>query len=263
MSRRPRPATGPCAAWPGDVEPDFRNVDVAIARTEPPYEGEEAVGEVKALYLDAIGAAQRVVYLENQYFTAPAIAKAIAERLAEPDGPEFVVVSRCVGSGWLENNTMIVLRARRIRELKAADKHGRLRFYYPDQAGLEGENCIALHSKLAIVDDRLLRIGSANLNNRSMGLDTECDLAIEAGGEAERAAVAALRDRLLAEHLGVAAEDVARAVASEGSVIRAIERLRGNPRTLTPIPDEMDPQIDELVPDDETIDPERPINPDR
>ena len=37
-----------------------------------------------------------------------------------------------------------------------------------------------VHSKVMIVDDTLLRVGSANLNNRSMGTDTECDLALEA-----------------------------------------------------------------------------------
>ena len=37
-----------------------------------------------------------------------------------------------------------------------------------------------IHSKVMVIDDKLLRIGSANINNRSMGTDTECDLTIEA-----------------------------------------------------------------------------------
>jgi phosphatidylserine/phosphatidylglycerophosphate/cardiolipin synthase-like enzyme len=32
------------------------------------------------------------------------------------------------------------------------------------------------------VDDDLVRVGSSNLTNRSMGLDAECDLAVEAEG---------------------------------------------------------------------------------
>ncbi|MEJ2309507.1 MAG: hypothetical protein P8Z31_11735 [Gammaproteobacteria bacterium] len=32
-----------------------------------------------------------------------------------------------------------------------------------------------------IVDDRFLRIGVSNRSSRSMGLDTECNLAMEAG----------------------------------------------------------------------------------
>ena len=37
-----------------------------------------------------------------------------------------------------------------------------------------------VHAKVMIVDDRSARVGSANLSNRSMGLDTECDLVLDA-----------------------------------------------------------------------------------
>src|SRR3546814_10570418 len=60
-----------------------------------------------------------------------------------------------------------------------------------------------------IVDDRLLRIGSANLCNRSFGLDTECDAVLvpeDAGG---RAGIADLRNALLAEHCGATVAQVA------------------------------------------------------
>ena len=52
---------------------------------------------------------------------------------------------------------------------------------------------VMVHSKLMIVDDVLLHVGSANLNNRSIGLDTECDLAIEARtqGSARRSSACA------------------------------------------------------------------------
>ena len=41
-------------------------------------------------------------------------------------------------------------------------------------------------------------MGSANLNNRSIGLDTECDLAIEGSTQGERRAIERLRNRLQA-----------------------------------------------------------------
>ena len=44
-----------------------------------------------------------------------------------------------------------------------------------------------MHSKIAVVDDQWLRVGSANFSNRSMGLDTECDVAFEAGATAPTA----------------------------------------------------------------------------
>jgi hypothetical protein len=37
-----------------------------------------------------------------------------------------------------------------------------------------------LHDIDVVIDDRLLRVGSSNLNDRSMGFDSDCDLAIEA-----------------------------------------------------------------------------------
>lgn len=270
--RRWRRATGgePPAArlpvkgglWPGTVDADFEDVDVAIARTEPEYDGAAPVREVAELYLDGIRAAERSIYIENQYFTAPAIGRAIEARLAEPDGPEIVIVTRRTGGGWLERNTMEVLRARLIRRLAPRDAHGHLRVYCPEQAGLDGK-CIDLHSKLMLVDDRLLRVGSSNLNNRSMGVDTECDLAIEARGPAQAKSIASIRDRLLAEHLGAEPREVAQALARHGSLIKAIEALQGNARTLKLLEPGLDPEVDQLVPDGDMIDPERPIDPER
>ena len=77
--------------------------------------------------------------------------------------------------------------------------------------------------QVLIVDDAFLRIGSSNLNNRSMGLDTECDISIEAGRASEACAIARIRERLLAEHLGAAPEKVAGVHAATGSLIRTID----------------------------------------
>jgi len=256
--RRRAPRT---SIWPKQTVPDFERASVAIARTEPAYDGRKAIGEIRQLFLDCIAAARQSIYIENQYFTSSVIAQAILERLSEPDGPEIVVVSRYRGSGWLEQNTMYVLRARLIRRLIKTKGADRLRFYFPHQAGL-GDDCISLHSKLMVVDDRVLRVGSANLNNRSLGVDTECDVLIEAAGEHDRVAIARVRNTLLAEHLGVAADDVGKAIEREGSLIRGIESLRGGSRSLEPITAEIEPELDALVPDSATIDPERPVDPD-
>lgn len=262
--RAPAPGsrTSRASIWPKGSDPDFENVGVGIARTEPAYDGREAVAEIRQLFLDCIAAARQSIFIENQYFTSPAVADAIARRLSEPDGPEVVVVSRDRGSGWLEQNTMYVLRARLIKRLLETKAVDRLRFFYPHQAGL-GEDCIALHTKLMIVDDRSLHVGSANLNNRSMGVDTECDVLVEAAGEDDRVAITRLRNTLLAEHLGVAEKDVAEAVEREQSLIRGIESLRGGSRSLEPISGHIEPELDALVPDSATIDPEKPVDPER
>ena len=258
---RAEPRTDP---WPDAVEPDMRHVEVGIARTDPRYADHPAVQEVRALYLDTIAVAQRSIYIENQYLTSEAVGAALIASLQAAAGPEIVIVSRLRGGGWLEKNTMGVLRARLLRRLRAADVHGRLRVYYPDHRGLGDGHCIDMHSKLIIVDDRLARVGSANLNNRSMGLDTECDLAIEATTPAIALAITAVRNRLLAEHLGVAPADVAQALErAHGSLIAAIESLSGNERSLRELPDQIAPEVEAMVPGPDVIDPEEPIDPEQ
>ncbi|MEZ5584304.1 MAG: phospholipase D-like domain-containing protein [Candidatus Competibacteraceae bacterium] len=125
----------------------------------------------------------------------------MCRRLCEPNGPEIMLILPMQTSGWLEQTTMDVLRARLLEKLRAADRHGRLRIYYPVVPELT-DACVNVHVKLMIVDDRLLRIGSANLSNRSMGLDTECDLAIEAHDDDQRRAIVAFRNHLLSQHSG-------------------------------------------------------------
>ena len=98
---------------------DMRDVDVGIARTMPPRGEAPAVREVEKLYLDMIAAARAHIYIENQYFTSPRIAAALEKRLAEPDGPEIVLVLRLLSHGWLEEHTMHVLRTRLVQQAAA------------------------------------------------------------------------------------------------------------------------------------------------
>jgi len=136
----------------------------------------------------------------------------------------------------------------------------RVRFLYPSTRDADQTAAVMVHSKVMIVDDRFLRIGSANLNNRSMGTDTECDLALEAGSESERAAIRDIRARLIADHCGVAVEEAVDAIAAHGSLIRVAEALTGNGHRLRPI-DDGTPDEGEFAEYLQTLaDPERPID---
>jgi phospholipase D1/2 len=253
-----RPEADP---WPPDIVPDLENVPVGLARTFPAFNGLPEIREVERLYRDAIAAAERRIYIENQYLTSQAIAEALAARLEERDGPEIVIVAPKVASGGLEESTMGILRGRFLNRLRGADRHGRLGIYYPVPPGDPG-GFVNVHSKVLVVDDRLARVGSANLSNRSMGLDTECDLAVEACGDGRAAAaIAAFRNRLLGEHLGRDSGAVAEAAAARNSLIGAIESLRGSGRTLEPLEGGMSEWQDRLIPDSSLIDWERPAIP--
>ncbi|HYG91735.1 MAG TPA: VTT domain-containing protein [Azospirillum sp.] len=249
--------------WPDQLPVLLRDYEVAIARTDPAWNGRPEVREVEALHLEAIAKARRYIYLESQYFAAQCVAEALRARLSEPDGPEVVVINPIRSSGWLENQVMIAARNRLAGALKECDHRRRFRLY----AAVTDQSWITLHSKVMVVDDRVLRIGSANLNNRSMGLDTECDLALEArpGSPREeevKAAIVAVRDDLLSEHLGTTPDVLGREVARTGSLIRAIESLRrpgGMGRTLEVLETPDPGVIAATMTDSRVFDPERPV----
>ncbi len=219
--------------WPAGLEPQLRGVTGCVASTAPPVVSAPAVREIEQLYLDMIAAARDYIYIENQYFTSRTIADALATRLRQPDGPEIVLVTRLLSHGWLEEVTMHVLRTRLVNELREADHHGRFRAYYPHVDGLAEGTCIDLHSKVMVVDDAWLRVGSSNLSNRSMGLDTECDVTFEAREDpALREAIRAFRDTLLAEHAGVPVEELQRELERAGTMAKAVAALPRNGRRL-------------------------------
>ena len=254
------PVTRADDPWPQSLSVDVTLVDVAVSRTMPKTESAAEVREVEALYLDMIAAAQRYIYIENQYFTSERIGSALAARLAEADPPEIVLVTRLLSHGWLEEHTMHVLRTRLIKQLRAADRRSRFEVYYPHVDGLKDGTCIDCHSKLLVIDDEWLRIGSANLSNRSMGLDSECDLTFEARGRTDTsAAVRAFRDALLAEHLGMPVARVQSTLENSGSIHTTIRTLQSEKRTLRvleDIPEWSDAAIDLAS----VADPERPVS---
>lgn len=248
--------------WPAHVTPDLTDVDVAISRTEPVFNGDSGVHEVRQLHLDAIAAARRHLFFENQYFTSGMIADALADRLDEPDGPEVMIISPRTQSGWLEEATMGVLRARVHRRLKVADHYDRYRMYCPHLPGLNGQ-CLNVHSKVFAVDDELFSVGSSNLSSRSMALDTECNLTIEArGNERIRNAIAYMRSRLLAEHLGTRPQAVDAEMRRCGSLHQTVAALGRPERSLHVLDPVITPEFDALIPEQAIFDPEKPIDPD-
>lgn len=240
--------------WPEGLAPQFREVDIAVARTRGAGKDEPPVREVEALFVDMIARARRFIYAENQYFASRAIAAAVAKRLGEPDPPEIVVVNARKQDGWVEEEVMGGARAELVRALGPIDHKRRFRIYSP--ATTEGSD-IYVHAKLMIADDEMLRVGSANLNNRSMGLDSECDLLIDCRGDARcRDAIASVRADLLAEHLGGSPAEVKAKLAETGSLIATIEALRGSGRTLLPFDPPEPDQLAKAIVRAELLDPE-------
>jgi phosphatidylserine/phosphatidylglycerophosphate/cardiolipin synthase-like enzyme/uncharacterized membrane protein YdjX (TVP38/TMEM64 family) len=246
--------------WPEEVVPDFRDVPVAIARTQPEYETQKEVREVEASLLATIGEAERAIYIENQFLSAMPVARALAQRLRQRPDLEVLMVAPANHKAWLEAHTLRNGRIRFMAALRDRDIAQRVRLLYPRVQDGDATASVMVHSKVTIIDDKYLRIGSANLNNRSMGTDTECDLIFEARTKAHRAAVVEIRNRLLSEHCGHSAAEMAAELARNGSMLVLSDRLAANGRRLCPI-DDGEPDASEFAHYLENVaDPERPIH---
>jgi phosphatidylserine/phosphatidylglycerophosphate/cardiolipin synthase-like enzyme/uncharacterized membrane protein YdjX (TVP38/TMEM64 family) len=245
--------------WPGSVIPDLEDVRVGIARTLPQHEDQAEVREVEALFLDSIDAAERTLYIENQFVTNTRIAEALAHALQAKPRLEAVIVAPQHYHSWIETRTMRNGRIRFWRLLQDAGVTARVRLVYPEVKDELRTTDTMVHSKVFVVDDRLLRIGSANLNNRSMGTDTECDLMFETQSDAQRQAIRNIRNKLLGEHCGVGATTIAQAFASGRTMVEIADAVSERGHALRPIDDGM-PDPDEISATiEEVADPPRPL----
>lgn len=257
--QRLAPVAGTQDLWPRGVRPQLRDVNVGIARTMPAYDGRPTINEVENFYLAAIRSARKTIYLESQYFASASICNALEQRLADADGPEVVVINPLSTMGWLEQHTMGTARDLRLTSIARADLHGRFGIFHPVNGAGEP---IYVHAKVLIIDDCLIRVGSSNVNNRSMGFDTECDLAVEAENPIQRVAIVEMRDDLLAEHLDVDPSELRLAIEAAGSLLGAVRRLqKPTGRSLRPIPRREVSPVEEAVARSHLTDPESPQDP--
>jgi phosphatidylserine/phosphatidylglycerophosphate/cardiolipin synthase-like enzyme len=211
------------SAWPERLVADFEDVEIGIARTRAAYRDETEIREIEALFVEQIARAKRFIYAETQYFASRRVAEAIALRLSQPNPPEIFVINPVSAHGWLEPIAMDGARVRLMHAVLEHDHAKRFHMFVPVAAG---GTPIYVHAKLMIVDDEILRVGSANMNNRSMGLDSECDVFLDTARPINAhigPKITAIRHRLLAEHCGVSIEQIAALLEQHGSIAGAVE----------------------------------------
>jgi phosphatidylserine/phosphatidylglycerophosphate/cardiolipin synthase-like enzyme/uncharacterized membrane protein YdjX (TVP38/TMEM64 family) len=245
--------------WPDSVAPSLHDVSVAISRTEPAAPDGREVREVETLFADMIETAQRSIYIENQFLTCMKVAPLLAAALRRRPRLEVLIVAPKAHNSWIGERAMLAGRIRFIECLCGDGLTGRARVVHPHVSEGGASADIMVHSKVMIVDDRLLRVGSANMTNRSMGTDTECDLTIEAAGPEDRAAIAAVRNRLVAEHCGATPAEAQALMNRTGSLLATVDALGGRDRRLIEIGRGPAGAEEMLSPIEVVADPERPI----
>lgn len=237
---------------------------VALSRTDPKSspcpdpEHVEPCREVVELYVAAIAGAERHIYVETQYFSSHQIAEALIQRLREPAGPalDVILVLNMRAETFKEEVAVGLAQAKVLADLRKAAEgtSHQLGIYYttPLTKDLsEPERATYIHSKLMIVDDRILNVGSANLTNRSTGVDTELNATFEAcsddaaRNEAVRSSIEAIRLDLLSEHLGAPA----RISTAEGRVASLDDHAarRNGRMPLHPSPTEREKKVLDVV----------------
>jgi phosphatidylserine/phosphatidylglycerophosphate/cardiolipin synthase-like enzyme len=159
-------------------------------------------GEFRVLesYLQSLRSAQKLIYIENQFLWAPEIVSVLAEKLRHPPGPEFrLVVVLPARANQGQEDTRGKLQA-----LNDADG-GAGRFTASTVSAVENAQVerVYVHAKTAIVDDRWLTIGSANLNARGLFNDSEANVVTHDPRLARET-----RLRLWAEHLERTVEEI-------------------------------------------------------
>ena len=145
-------------------------------------------------YLAAIRSARELIYVENQFLWSPEIVEALCEKLSSPPSDRFRLLAVLPVHA---NNGSDVTRGQAAELAAADDNRGRFlacSLYARDELG--AATPVYVHAKVAVVDDRWLTLGSANLNEHSLFNDTEVNLACD---DPELARTT--RERLWAEHL--------------------------------------------------------------
>ena len=255
----------PREPWPPSLEPILKDRPVAISLTQPDFAGRPEIRQVERAFIEQINNAERSIFIETQYLAAESIANTLAKRLEEPQGPEVILIMPFGCPGKLQSMAMDTRRDQLLKQLRNADRHQRLGAYWPTLAAGDSnepfKTSVYVHAKVLITDNRLLRIGSANLNNRSMGLDTELDCTVTASRDDHEAiaAIAHLRRRLLAYLLAIETPELEKAEREHSSILAAVESLRTGERTLHPFTHSAPKFAEQLRIRTELADPPAPV----
>ena len=171
----------------------------AIAFDEASAEGEDgplvqvtatmpepwAVQAIRETHTRAFENATRYIYVEDQYFRAPLMNDVIVERMLAESDLVLIVVTMDIATTdggakftWISDETFrslfpnryLLLQLRSVELLTDPDASW-------DEAEFLSQN-IDTHSKLRLVDDRYLSVGSCNFNNRGYLYEGELNVAI-------------------------------------------------------------------------------------
>lgn len=246
--------------WPPSVKPLMSGVTTAIARTIPAMSDTEPAVEVERILFDLITQAKQFIYIENQFVSYLPLADALNEQLRHNPDLQAMIASSYKPKGAAEQESYWAGRIEFKKRLLADINPDRVCMAYSSIVDEHGEREYKLiHAKLLFIDDTYMVVGSANLNKRSMALDTECDVIFRADSAEQREVIAGVRNDLLAEHCGESMERVRQMFANGDLLPQLMQPSKNSIYELQPVEDEQftDGVWKNLV--DPILDPAEPI----
>lgn len=214
----PQPATiNPSQPMDKDKSP----ISIAVTMPQPGQHplrfGPQAdIRELETAHLALFSRAERFIYIESQFFRSSVIRDGLVAALGE--NPDLHVMMLLPGAPDViayEGEESAVHRYGEWLQMRALN---RLTHLFPDRFAafsltsdvsrhetgerdaLYGKSMVYVHSKVAIADDEIAIVSSANLNARSMQWDVEAGIVAESADFASQ-----LRQQLWHAHLGSAA----------------------------------------------------------
>jgi phosphatidylserine/phosphatidylglycerophosphate/cardiolipin synthase-like enzyme len=180
----------------GDTEAQFvRTVPEGVYSFAP-------TGDFRILesYLRGLSSAQKLIYIENQFLWAAEVVSLLADKVRRPPSPDFrlvVVLPARANQGQEDTRG-------KLQMLVDADD-GAGRFTASTLSAVQNDEVerVYVHAKVAVVDDRWLTVGSANLNARGLFNDSEANVVTHDSRLARDT-----RLRLWAEHLERPVEEI-------------------------------------------------------
>jgi len=173
---------------------------------------------VQDIWLRSILGAKRFIYLEDQYLISDCAARAIREVMARSTVNHVTIV---IPPSEITDLPGVWRRRKAfIDRIVTGNPHGGKLHVYT-RAKVTAGTCarkgyphLYVHAKMAVIDDELMLIGSANCNNRGWETDSELVVATFQDATGQASVAGRLRMQLWAHHLGVDRGAVADPIAS-------------------------------------------------
>ena len=136
-------------------------------------------------WLNAVARAEKYILIEDQYWRAPILTEAILRRMAEVPTLQLVVITKPINE-WLDPGCAWSYRTSSQLAAAVPGRYHLLQLRAFDTVVTWGWDetesrfaDIDTHSKLLIVDDVFMSVGSANKNNRGLIYEGEMSVAIK------------------------------------------------------------------------------------